>query len=559
MNFYALQTLRLNIFPVEISGMVPDSYGDLNWNPAMVLNSPRKSLYLDFNLNQGDPIEPVFEPVFYTNDAIQVVTPRWYQTTSVNPLDATPLYNLVGIIPLSPKLSLAFSNRSMLDYGPFRNTTWWTGSGWYTNTDSYDREAIDSFNPQRLEVDDNQQRVIGNQNKLMLGYTISPRLNLGLSLAYYYFKRYGELYDSKTSSYPHNSLANLNTENLDIRGNQIELNAGIIYTINNRTRVGLSFGWLQASSIEEVTSSDTTETWSERDIDPSYYSYYYYNLKSGEKFKTSGKVPSLRVNLEKDLNPTLMLRSGMSVSWSENSLEGTAKSSDTSTTDRTYDHWNSSYSQYYLQRGESQTMHDGRFDGDGKNRQLQTEAFVSLIYHNNEAWSIFTGIKLLFSGFQRNTDEHAKYESDYAQQLSRYAPETSRNYHFEEYYYQYQSDSQHWMFFLPVGFDAQIVKGFHILLGADLSLSIEDLNEDGERNYTLILDKKWENGQVIINDQQMNRQESFSSDPALEFQRHSSVYLGFYYEHSSGLRLFLKPGSDIFQSDVWSLGFEFIW
>lgn len=52
------RTLKMQIFPERYAGMVVDSYGDLFMNPAFILRQSKKSVYLDFNV-QDQALEMV--------------------------------------------------------------------------------------------------------------------------------------------------------------------------------------------------------------------------------------------------------------------------------------------------------------------------------------------------------------------------------------------------------------------------------------------------------------------------------------------------------------------
>ncbi|MFQ6673605.1 MAG: hypothetical protein ACE5GH_02325, partial [Fidelibacterota bacterium] len=213
---YFLQSLRfettqMRIFPTQVSGMVINLYSDLHWNPAFVLNQREKSVYLDFNSEVEQPsfIIPILTP--YSNygeySASKLILPRWYPTTSVNSVDTTPIYDVAALLAVSRRISLGFINRSIFDYGPFRSAMGWMGS---LLEASFVPVSIPSnLEPQRLEVGNNQQTVLGTQSEMLVGYRLSKRIDLGLRLGHAVFDRDGALYDSKWATYPHSSFADL--------------------------------------------------------------------------------------------------------------------------------------------------------------------------------------------------------------------------------------------------------------------------------------------------------------------------------------------------------------
>jgi len=127
------QTVGMNIFSPEISGMIPDPFSDLQWNPSYILKTLNKTVYLDFNSQFGSTSTLVryseipvsyysTDQYYYSNTGIY---PDWYSQSTINTIDATPHYNLGVFFPISSKFSMGLINRSLFDYAPFRSTLYW--------------------------------------------------------------------------------------------------------------------------------------------------------------------------------------------------------------------------------------------------------------------------------------------------------------------------------------------------------------------------------------------------------------------------------------------------
>ncbi|MFQ6616909.1 MAG: hypothetical protein ACE5HZ_09140, partial [Fidelibacterota bacterium] len=272
------QTVQMRIFAPQVSGMIMDPYSDLHWNPAFVLDQKGKSGYLDFNPQVDAPVFPLRRYALYTDpyqfSTSYMVLPRWYSRTTVNTVDTSPIYNVAALAALSPRISIGFINRSAFDYGPFRSAYrgYYEGADVFALSFSPDSGPFPSgLEPQRLEVDDNQQTVIGTQTELSVGYRLLRNIDLGIRLGQFLYGRDGTLYDSKWATYPHSSFANLEDESLNIEGGHREIGLGLMVRLNDRTRIGVYGGNLAGDGTEKIASLDTSDTWWERDTDSTYY------------------------------------------------------------------------------------------------------------------------------------------------------------------------------------------------------------------------------------------------------------------------------------------------
>jgi len=186
MNF---KTVQLKIFAGDVSGMVIDDYADLSWNPAFLSRLNRHSVYLDMNFYGAQQTStPVYGPVYY-GDSYSVI-PRWHQNTYVTGVQTSPLYNLAVLLPINSRLKIAVTrrlkiavtSRSIFDYGPFRTSYYWD-YGRAMNEAYLSNEVWSDLEPQRLEVDDNQQIARGTQTELSAAYQLTKRLDLGFIVA----------------------------------------------------------------------------------------------------------------------------------------------------------------------------------------------------------------------------------------------------------------------------------------------------------------------------------------------------------------------------------------
>ncbi|MBN1894692.1 hypothetical protein JW906_09360 [bacterium] len=204
------QTVAMKVFPLEASGMMPDTWSDAHWNPAFLLHEKRKSLYLDFSdPSGGSAVSAVSRqtPQYFTSDLL--VNSRWYSATSVSGMRNTPLYHFAAIFPAGERLVIGLVNRSIFDYGSFlsENVPVWN-DGWEdyeSRTGNKDGSAV----LKRMESDENQQTVLGNQAELLMGYRLSEKIDIGARIGHLVYDREGTLYNSQWSNDPHTSFADL--------------------------------------------------------------------------------------------------------------------------------------------------------------------------------------------------------------------------------------------------------------------------------------------------------------------------------------------------------------
>jgi hypothetical protein len=557
------RTIQMNIFPAAVSGMVTDSYSDLQLNPANILRTSQRSVYVDFNAH-GDPSSIVQIPsipvIYYDSnnyyDFSTDVLPRWYSQTSVGAVSTIPHYNIALLFPISSKMTIGFINRSLFDYGPFRSSSWWANGGGraWDQSDSYIKEDL---KPERLEIDENQQTVIGTQSEIIAGFRVSKKIDIGVRVGHYIFNREGNLFDSKWATYPHSSFADLNDELLNADGNHIETGIGLTYHLDDKTRLSAYGGLMNGTGSEAIATIDTSDSWSEQDTDKTYYNIYEYSLESSDYYDSEGEKPEMTLSFEKEFSSNLIFRSFIRGTWSDIDFSGSRVSEDTTFGDRTYDQW--VWGSTELRRRKYYTGRNSRLDGTGSETSNLWTLSSSLIYAPNKTWSLFGGFQLQRYSFKQKVNEVSAYTSNSYTEYSLYKPETNRDYYTHDKIYSIQTNYDQWSVLLPIGIKVEIIKGLHVILGTDILLTITDQHSRGQLTYPEKITRKWENGMLIVDDEEINRYEEYSSDPAKEFNRSIGHRFGIVYEHPLGIKMYIRPVGDIFNTTNWAFGFEMNW
>jgi hypothetical protein len=547
------QTVEMHIFPAEYSGMVMDLYSDLIWNPAFILRHDQKSVYLDYSrhLNTSTSSNSVLPPYdqYYRNSGDSFILPRWYSLSPISSVETTPLYHFAAVIPISSRFTIGLVNRSIIDYGPFRSI-----SQYYY----WDYGLLDpAQKPERLDIDENQQKVLGVQTEMTLGYKLSRKLDLGLRFGHYTYGRDGDLLDSQAGTYPHHSFDNLDDESLLIDGDQVEVGLGLVYHLGKKTQLGLFGGFCRGDSTEETASKDVTDIWREWDTNPLYYNMYRYSLEGQESFSGDGSRPYFHLTFEQDLSKKLKFRSFLSYTWSTMDIAGSILTADSFSSDHTFDYYNGNT--FHRRREESQGSGQYELNGSGERSCRQWKWLASFLYVPARTWTLFGGVQVQYNSLQQDITETTHYREDNQTTYSIYLPETAQYHHSYTKNYTHKVNHDQWAIFLPVGTRLNIKKRLYVILAADLTLTFTDQLIEGELLYPSKITRKWENGQMVLNDEETDRYEEYRSAPATDLNRSWGHRFGVVYEHPCGLKLFLRTDGDIFQTSNWAVGFQYNW
>jgi hypothetical protein len=551
---FNFQTLETRIFSPYSIGMFPNRYSDLLLNPAFLVSIDKKSFYLDFNAD-------AVETLAYNSSTVQTsgpvydtysVAPRWYGNTVRNDVQTAPLYNFAMLIPLSTKFSLGFFNRTLFDYGPFRSAE--SYQDWRENSFDF-AGAYEKIEPKKIEIDENQQTVFGNQAELVLGMKLIPEIDLGLRLGHYMFNREGTLFDSKHAVYPHSSYADLNDEALDISGHHYETGLGALYHFNDRMDLGL-FGTFTFGSGDESTGIlDTSYNWSEQAVNTDYYSMQHAFLQSSDKTEVDTEEPELALVYQWKIKDNILFRSLLSHAWESNDFSGSNFSLDTTSSDRTYDHWIDNNT-YEFRRRQTERLTRSSFSGTGEERIKTLKFFASMVYMPNQTWQLFSGLGFYRSTYDYTLEESAGYRSDSYEAYSIYNPTNSQALYRENNTYQIDLERCEWNLIIPVGLKAHLLKGLFILVGTDLTLTMRDEKAESTLFFPEKLTRRWENGILIEDTPDNDRLETFTSDPSKNFSRQVRNRFGLLYQHTSGFNVYFKSSGDILSTDNWAFGFE---
>ena len=549
------QSILLKTFGNDISGIVTDKYSDMSWNPAFILGNSENGVYMDFNYSKSR----TSYYKYYHSPGYDAVVPNWYRNTSITSLQMDPLYNFAFVKKITPKISIGVINRSIFDYGPFRSSSRWrdyNSSG--MNSSQYDDSAYKELELKTIEVNGNQQTVWGTQSEIYLGYKLSSKIDIGIKFGHYIFRRWGNLDDSKYSKQPHSFVNSLNDEDFNIDGNHYEFGGGLIYHFDKKTDIGIFASIMNGSSSENNTSSDHSEYWSERATEPDYYSVNKYNLSSNNGYSSDGNSPFFTLTFQKEISSNLLLRSFFSYRQTKNSISGSILSTDTTYSDRTYDSWDHNSTTYFFTRNEDFRGAESTLSGSGNEQKRNYKWFASLIYKTDNEWSAFAAIIIKKHSLNLESSENSTYYQNLFSQRYYYKPGTSGQYNSFIKNYQYIYNSNLWSAILPVGIKANIIGGFSLLIGTDLKFELVEIKESGDMLYPQRINRRTEDGNIVLEDIETNRPETYNSDQPKVFNKTSAIHLGAFYAHSSGIKIYVRTSGDILDKNSWAFGVEYV-
>jgi hypothetical protein len=547
------ESVLLSVYGSDISGIVTDKYSDLSWNPAFVLSSPDSGIYLDFNYRQTAPSYYGY----YSYSDQDRVYPKWYNSTQINTLQTDPLYNFASILKINSKISLGVINRFLFDYGPFRSSSDWSVYSAGREINAYDKSAYDELELKTVDVADNQQTLWGTQTEISLGYKLNPKFDLGLKVGHYTFRRQGDLYDSRYSGMPHSLVNEKNDEDLAIHGEHFEVGAGVIYHCNKNSDLGLYASIMHGRSTEIDFSLDSSDYWSERDTDARYYSSNNYHLNDTHSYSSEGISPQVTITFQKTFNPAISMRSFFSFRHVQNDITGSIRASDATHADRTYDSYDYNTKTYNFARDETVQGSEHVLNGTGKETKTNYKWLASLQFMRDKTWSAFAAFIIKKQTLRTELSENSSYSRDQSSQRYYYGPGTNGQFTSYLKNYRYNYNSRIWSVTLPVGVQARVISGFSLLAGTDLKFDLAETKESGDMLYRQKVDRRTENGKIVVEDIQINRPETYRTHQPKEFSKTSGIYIGAFYEHSSGIKVYIKTDEDITKKSSWTFGSEY--
>ena len=488
-----------------------------------------------------------------------MVYPNWYDNTIITPLQFNPLYNFAFIKKMNDRITIGVVNRTLFDYGPFRSSPYSRnyGASPSSTANEYDYEAYSDLDLKTVEVDENQQSVWGTQTEFTLGYNFSQKLDFGFKFGHYIFRQSGNLNDSRYSKQPHSLIDEYNNENMETKGNQYELGFGLIYHISDKTELGIYASLMNGNSSEDNASKDNSHSWSERDTDTNYYSIRKYKLASNYSFSSDGISPFFSLTFQKELSKNLLLRSFFSYRQINKDITGSIVANNTNFTDRTHDtYYSNTESRFVKDIASSKAANV--LSGNGTETLGNYKWFASLIYKTDNQWSVFASIMLQMQTKETKLSEKSSYNREYNSQ--RYYFDTGTFTQLDSYSknYKYNYDYTKWSAIIPIGIKAHVYGGFSFLIGTDLQFDLVEIKESGDLLYPQIIHKVIQNGTLEVNDIQKNRPENYDSTKPMNFSKLSAIHIGAFYEHSSGLKLFVRTEGAIFNKSYWTFGLEYV-
>lgn len=564
MNF---QTLQMQVFPPEISGMVIDSFSDLTWNPAFITDHLQKSVYLDFNVqDQVTFTVPVFSNYYnyfnYNFSTSYNIQPTWYIRTSIIPVETSPLYNFAAIFPLSHKFTVGIINRSISGNGTFRDTSDYIWRD-YIEYREYFRNG--GSEPEQWEIEKNQQKAFGNQTELLIGYKLSSKIKLGFRLGYYTYDYDGTLKDAEKGVYTYSTFDTLNDESLKINGHHLATGIGVLFHLNKKTRLGFYGSFTRGKSTEDTNSIYNTDLWSEWDEKPQYYNTYKRSINSRESYSCVGNKPKFTITFERDISSKLTLRSFLLYTRSDIESSGSMESALNFHYDYTYNSLDLGTQSFHFRRLIFKTGDENVLLLNGKEKKEvdHFKWFASVVYSPKKEWALFGGVLIRHYSFKQRINENSTYRRSGSREYEIYQPISIMDYFVYDKNYSLHANYKNWSISLPVGVKLKVFKGLHLIFGALATFSSFDQDMEVNQLFPIKLNRVWFNGILRIDDEEINRREEYSSDPEKESSNSFDQYIGIEYRFPSKGKfcgkLYIRSFGKISQLENWAIGLQMDW
>ena len=122
-----------------------------------------------------------------------------------------------------------------------------------------------------------------------------------------------------------------------------------------------------------------------------------------------------------------------------------------------------------------------------------------------------------------------------------------------------KTEEDQWTFTLPLGMKFEITKGLYAMLGTDLTMALAERHDRGDVLYLSKITRRWEDGRLLVNDEEYGRAEVYISDSPKVLKRSLGNRCGIVYEYNSVLTFHLRIEDNITQTSNWAFGFEVKW
>lgn len=565
---YYFETVSMQIFSPGVGSMQSGLYRDLLLNPALLNTLTQGRFYFDLYQTGTTPSSFYINPPVYAggtdysgnsygSNTRQYSAPRWLVNTSRVDLDSKPIYSLAWLIPVTSKLHLGLFNRASLDYGSYLQSNMYYWGDYYGSIIEAGVGSNDvTPDPSTLSVDENQQHLTQVQSQIMMSYALNDKMTLGGQIQQNLYTREGHLNDSFREEHPHSDAANLDQDELSIRGTHHILGLGILMTPRPDLSWGISgkYGFGTTSDIH--TMLDTSQTWNENPADVTYFSHNYFNSGRDDDVQQDGTVKAITLHGTKTISPELRIRAALTGNWKVSDVSATITARDTAFWDRVYDTYDNSSHSYFTQYDQYWSQHHYELTGDGSEKWKRWSGFIALEYDPSETWHSFTGIYFQQTHITQTLNEVKTLQGEFWFARSLHFTETGYDIHEYDKRHTFSQTATDWKVIIPLGAELQLTKNLSLSAGSELRFAFYDAEANARLLYNRIYDKRIRDGATQYEIEESDRYESYQDDPAFVFSRASVNVAGLTYQPTDHLRVEIGVHGNYLSPASWVIGFE---
>ena len=420
-NSYYLNTFGLNRFREVSVGLVDDPFLELYLNPANLPDLNGNNLvYLDFRGDRTEPaivenyrIYPIYELSYR---APIYIDPRWYENTRREP---EPIFS-AGLLLYPIKLrgkNLFLGGTYQLIH---KQEKFYTVPSWiYANRYGYDVFGAKAEGDYNIPIED---RYAGEDEMLnsgqlfsgFLGYPLTDKLNLGLSIDGVFHSRDGSYMNLNNDEYGNTDnydWSSLTERSRDQKYHHLDLAGGIRYRLKNDFFAGMKLGFLTGKAEQEYGAIDSSRYNYTSQSQPEDWSRSFTRNTTQQNWDHDGKNWYGSLNITKTLQEKRILKFYYRYTHKKIDLTNNSSINDTS---YYASHWSWDTTTYdYL--GESRLS--DRRNGSGKRKADRHEGMLSMHWQLTDKNGLSTGIYLSRETSQINSlepvvvDRRSHYQS----------------------------------------------------------------------------------------------------------------------------------------------------
>ena len=566
LELYQFQTIEDEAFSFELAGMHYDIFSKTLLNPAY-LPLLKKSLFYS-KLKQPQYYMPTTYTVEYPSsldfgssryslDTQESIRPRVSLNSAILNSRKNTIYNVAWLKRVNSRVVMGLYNLFSFDLQEYwqndinflrtvQDIYTSSSSNWETSTSA----------PETASADKNQQFMIKLQTQLQLAYTLTDAINLGVELQQNYYKRDGGLTNEYRDDHLHSLVSDLIDDQLKTDGLHHILTAGVTVRKTPAFEWGAVVRWGTGQGKEVRTILDTTASQFEDPADVTYRSHHYLYNRNQHAFNSNGVLQSLTLHGEWQMGDAFSVSSAITGTFKTTDLKGEIAQKDTAFWDYTYDTYDYTAQDLFLEYRQSNIQHTYALDGSGTEKQSNYTWFVKGNYQSKNNWESWIGLLLQYNRTEQTLSEYKSYNSEYWDRRTLHT--LTNNYQIETYSRQYDRKEkiENWVLLIPLSTSIQLSKNFDLFIGMEEQFRMDYSITTADLSYPSISRIRIEDGSTTISDPESNRLEVYRDESPATINMTDNIISGFNYHLRDHLTIQVNTMGNILQPNSWFIGVQ---